>query len=396
MLQEDPERTHLPAETQRIAALYLATNQPVVQPAGRTAQSAQACVVALREGPAFQVVVALTLAESGENVIYAGPPVGQKEVQQAVEEALNFAESMGFILDASGWTNLDEAHRAELIERTPAFWPPAAVEEVPVPQERVAVEDPLQAVARLIAAFCFLLLVACSGMSAEQRAQAAEIHQQLGDNLLSQGDPQGAMKEYLQSVDNEETPEARLGLGVIYSWSLGRPEDGEREFKRALEMRPDYAEAMNNLGALYIQRGRYAEAIPPLQKAARDPLYKSRVLAQSNLGWAMYKAGQVDQGVGEIKGALAVAPKYCLGWRQLGTVYSEMGKLEDASMAYGRYAEECPDVGDAHLVYGKVLARQQKAKEARAEFERCAVPKQDRDKPVASECARFLKELGSP
>jgi hypothetical protein len=53
-------------------------------------------------------------------------------------------------------------------------------------------------------------------------------------------------------------------------------------------------------------------------------------------------------------------------------------------------------VGDAHLVYGKVLARQQKAKEARAEFERCAVPKQDRDKPVASECARFLKELGSP
>jgi hypothetical protein len=73
-----------------------------------------------------------------------------------------------------------------------------------------------------------------------------------------------------------------------------------------------------------------------------------------------------------------------------------MGKLEDASMAYGRYAEECPDVGDAHLVYGKVLARQQKAKEARAEFERCAVPKQDRDKPVASECARFLKELGSP
>jgi hypothetical protein len=65
-------------------------------------------------------------------------------------------------------------------------------------------------------------------------------------------------------------------------------------------------------------------------------------------------------------------------------------------MAYGRYAEECPDVGDAHLVYGKVLARQQKAKEARAEFERCAVPKQDRDKPVASECARFLKELGSP
>lgn len=393
-LLEDPEWTHLPADPQRIAALYLATNQPVVQPAGRTAQSAQAAVVAIREGPVFYVVVALTLAESGENVIYAGPPVGPKEVQQAVEEALNFAESMGFILDASGWTNLDEAHRAELLERTPAFWPPAAVEEAP--QERAPVEDPLQAVARLIAAFCVLLLVSCSGMSAEQRAQAAEIHQQLGDNLLSQGDPQGAMKEYLKSVEFDETPEAHLGLGVINAWSLGRPEEGEKEFKRALEMRPDYAEAMNNLGALYIQRGRFNEAIAPLEKAAKDPLYKSRVLAQSNLGWALYKAGQTDQGIGEIKGALAVAPKYCLGWRQLGTIYSEQGKIEDASKAYGQYAESCPDVGDAHLMFGKVLARQQKAKEARAEFERCAVPKQERDKLVASECARFLKELGSP
>ena len=396
MLQEDPQRTHLPAQPSLIAALYLATNQPVVQPAGRTAQSAQAAVVALREAGAFQVVVALTLSESGENVIYAGPPVSQRDVQQAVEEALNFAESMGFILDASGWTNLDEVHRAELLERTPAFWPPAAVEEVAQPQERPAIDDPLQAVARLFAAFCALLLVSCSGMSAAQRAQAAEIHQQLGDNLLSQGDPQGAMKEYLQSVDYDETPEAHLGLGVIYAWSLGRPDDGEKEFKRALEMRPDYAEAMNNLGALYIQRGRFGEAIPPLEKAANDPLYKSRVLAQSNLGWALYRSGQVDKGIGEIKGALAVAPKYCLGWRQLGTIYSDEGKIDDASKAFGRYAEECPDVGDAHLLFGKALARQQKAKEARLEFERCAVPKQDRDKPVASECARFLKDLGTP
>jgi len=394
MLLEDPEWTHLPAEPQRIAALYLATNQPVVQPAGRTAQSAQAAVVAIREGQVFYVVVALTLAESGENVIYAGPPVNQKDVPQAVEEALNFAESMGFILDASGWTNLDEAHRAELLERTPAFWPPAAVEEVPL--ERAPLEDPLQAVARLIAVFCVLLMVSCSGMSAEQRAQAAEIHQQLGDNLLSQGDPQGAMKEYLKSVEFDETPEAHLGLGVINAWSLGRSDEGEKEFKRALEMRPDYAEAMNNLGALYIQRGRFREAIAPLEKAAKDPLYKSRVLAQSNLGWALYKSGQTEQGISEIKGALAVAPKYCLGWRQLGTIYSEQGKIEGASTAYSRYAEACPDVGDAHLLFGKMLARQQKAKEARAEFEQCAVAKQERDKPVASECARFLKELGSP
>jgi Tfp pilus assembly protein PilF len=339
-------------------------------------------------------VVALTLGESGENVIYAGGPVQQVDVQQSVEEALTFAESMGFILDGTGWANLDDAHKAELIERVPAFWQPADVEEMP--QERPKAADPMEAVARLFAAFCVLLMASCSGLSAEQRAQGAEIHQQLGDNLLYQGDAQGAIKEYLASLEFEETPEAHNGLGLIYWYSLGRTEDGAKSFKRALQMRPDYSEAMTNLGALYIARSQFTDAIPLLDKAARDPLYKTRTVAQANLGWALYKSGQAEKGVGEIRSALAVAPKYCLGWRQLGTIYSEQGKLDEASKAFGRYAEECPDVGDAHLVFGKILVRQQRAKEARAEFERCAIPKQERDKPIASECARFLKELGAP
>jgi type IV pilus assembly protein PilF len=393
MLEEDPDRTHLPADPERIVALYEGTNQPLVQPAGRAAQPAQAAVVALRTGVLFDVVVALTLTGTGENIIYAGPPVQRNALQQALEDALNFAESMGFILDQSGFTRLGAVHRVELLSRLPAFSPPAqraqGASETPA-------HTPLQAVARLFAAFCALLVVSCSGMSAEQRAAAAEIHQQLGDNLIHQGDAQGALKEYLSSLDYDETPEAHLGLGVIYAWSLGRTQDGEKEFKRALEMRPDYSEALTNLGALYIQRGRFQDALEPLDKAAHDPLYKGRVLAQSDLGWALYKSGQLERGVAEIRGALAVAPKYCLGWRQLGTIYSDQGKVDEAGKAFSRYAQECPDVADAHLLLGKALVRQQKAKQARAEFELCAVAKQERDQPVAAECARFLRELGTP
>jgi type IV pilus assembly protein PilF len=394
MLQEDPLRTHVPAEPARIAALYASTNQPLVQPAGRAAQAASAAVVALQDGALYDVLVALTLSESGENVVYRAPPVQEKELAQAIDEALNFAESMGFILDASGWSTLDETHKGELVERIPAFRPAEA--RVAQPVERQKAADPVAAVARLFAAFCALLMFSCGGMSAEQRTQAAEIHQQLGDNLLRDGDAQQAMKEYLQSVDFEETPEARNGLGLIYAWSLGRPQDGEKEFRRALEMRPDFSEAMTNLGALYIAKGRFADAIPLLDKAARDALYRSRVLAQSDLGWALYKTGQADKGISEIRGALQVAPKYCLGWRQLGTIFSEQGRLEDAKDAFSRYAAECPDVPDAHLQAGKVLARLSKAPEARAEFERCAVVKDDKDKPVAAECAKFLKDLGTP
>jgi Tfp pilus assembly protein PilF len=395
MLQEDPRRKHLPDDPARIAALYEATNQPVVQPTGRSAQAARGAVVALAHDALYEAVVAITLTDTGENVIYTGPMVQQRDLDTALQGALDFAESMGFILDASGWTNLDEERRLELIDRIPAFRPPASRKARGI-AVRPKATDSLAAVARLLAAFCALLMVSCGGLSAEQRVKAAEVHQELGDNLLRQGDSRQALKEYLDSLGYEELPEAHMGAGIIYAWSLGRPDDGEREFKKALEIRPDYSEALTNLGALYISRGRYKEAVPPLEKAARDPLYKGRVLAQSNLGWALYKSGSTERGLSEIKGALAVAPKFCLGWRQLGTIYSEQGRVDDAAAAFGKYADACPDTFDAHLEFGKALARQSKAAAARAEFERCAVAKEDKDQAVASECARFLREMGTP
>jgi regulator of sirC expression with transglutaminase-like and TPR domain len=100
--------------------------------------------------------------------------------------------------------------------------------------------------------------------------------------------------------------------------------------------------------------------------------------------------------VAQIKAALTVAPKYCLGWRQLGTIYSETNKLEQASHAFAQYVDACPDVPDAHLQSGKVLARLSRAQDARAEFERCATVKDEKDRPVAQECSRFLREMGSP
>ena len=130
-----------------------------------------------------------------------------------------------------------------------------------------------------------------------------------------------------------------------------------------------------------------------LDKAARDPLYKTRTVAQANLGWALYKSGQPEKGIGEIRGALAVAPKYCLGWRQLGTIYSERNELASAVDAFGKYAASCPDAADAHLQYAKTLVRHGRAKDARDEFERCTKTTDAREDKLRAECDRLLKEL---
>ena len=186
-LTEDPERTHVEASRDSIVAIYESTNQPLVQIPGRSAQAASAAVIAVRLRRGFEVVVVLTHVEAQENVVYVpGELVPDDQLRQAVDEALNFAESMGFILDSTGWSKLDAGQKEAMILRMNAFQPPHA-RKLDLPVARPKPPDTLSAVARLFAAFALLLglgAAACSGMTAEQRARSAEIHYDLGTNLL--------------------------------------------------------------------------------------------------------------------------------------------------------------------------------------------------------------------
>src|SRR5438270_617723 len=157
MFNEDPARTHVSAGRDMIVALYESTNQPLVQVPGKSAQAAQAAIVASRLGRGFEIVIALTFLESGDNVLYTPQQfVDDAGLPEKIEEALNFAESMGFILDSAGWAALDGERRDELRVRLPAFRAPTqqrAVSKPAAPRE----QDSLAAVARLFAAFAMLL-----------------------------------------------------------------------------------------------------------------------------------------------------------------------------------------------------------------------------------------------
>lgn len=397
----DPTRLYLDVPPERIISLYESNNQPQVAAAGKSAQPAHATIMAAQDDEGFcEVVVALHLVGQNENVIFAGPRIAAQSVPEAVEEAVVFAESMGFMLDDLSWPRLDLAARAAVLERSPAFQPPKAAQQAASP-ERVKPKDNLSAVARLFAAFALLLAASAAGcatgMSAEQRARSAEIHYELGTNYLNNGDSQAAMREYLAAVqENPELPQPHNALGLVYGFSLARPAEAEEEFRTAINLDPDYSDALNNFGAFYLLRGRYAEAIPLFEKALKNPVYAARTIAESNLGWALYKNGQPDKGIARLKGALIVAPKYCKGWKQLGTIYRERNQLDEAADAFGKYSAACPEVADAHLESGRVLVRLSRADDAKAEFEKCSKGSADKEPTVVAECSRLLKEMAAP
>ena len=63
---------------------------------------------------------------------------------------------------------------------------------------------------------------------------------------------------------------------MVY-FSLGRLDAAEDLFRRALILKPDYPDALNNLGTIFHNRGAFADSIPFYKKAlALRPDYPTR------------------------------------------------------------------------------------------------------------------------
>jgi len=83
-------------------------------------------------------------------------------------------------------------------------------------------------------------------------------------------------------------------MGLIYEWKRDVPQ-AEKTFKRALELDPDYAPTMANLGALYGLNGRLQDAGDILSRAvAKDP---DNVESWVNLGAAQGRMGRSSQAI---------------------------------------------------------------------------------------------------
>jgi len=93
----------------------------------------------------------------------------------------------------------------------------------------------------------------------------------LATSLEQSGDDEGALAAYRELAAREpRAAEGHLGLGVLLVKRGGADADeGLKELARAIEINPDLYEARVALGRALVARGRAAEAIEHLQRAAR-------------------------------------------------------------------------------------------------------------------------------
>jgi tetratricopeptide (TPR) repeat protein len=113
--------------------------------------------------------------------------------------------------------------------------------------------------------------------------------------------------------------------------------------------RPNNAEARIGLGVELLERGRYGEAESQLRIALTLPGRagsgaKPAAGAHMYLGSALCAQRKLDEGIAELKEALALNPKLSEAHGLLAEAYVSEGRFGDAAAAFDRAVSELPDL----------------------------------------------------
>ncbi len=111
-----------------------------------------------------------------------------------------------------------------------------------------------------------------------------------------------------------------------------RPDAAIAEFKEALKINPEFAEAYNNMGLALFNQSRFDEAIEGFKNALRiEPDFP---LAHANLGLVLLNKELVDEAIGELTTAVSLNSEIAEAYYNLGIAYNKKGLVNETIEAY--------------------------------------------------------------
>jgi TolB-like protein/DNA-binding winged helix-turn-helix (wHTH) protein len=160
---------------------------------------------------------------------------------------------------------------------------------------------------------------------------------------------------------------AALGMEELYSdWDL--PSAG-RDLQRALELKPNFAEALRNRSWYLRLCGRPREGLTEMKRAEElEPLV---ALFPADLAWQYFEEGQLDAAMAAARRSIELNPKFSEGLAVAGWVLTAQGKFDEALAEHLKAASADPawkwPLGRTYALMGrkdyarKIAAEMQKA-----------------------------------
>ncbi len=157
---------------------------------------------------------------------------------------------------------------------------------------------------------------------------------------------------------DDELAEAHTALGTVkyfYDWDW---EGAEREFRRAIEINPSYADAHQMYSFYLSAMGRFDEALAEMRRAQElEPLSLVKI---AGIGEILYFQHQSDQAIEQYQKALEMDPNSGFAHWAIGNAYLNKGMYNEAIAAYqkaiplsGDSPDEPASLGYAYALSGR-------------------------------------------
>lgn len=135
---------------------------------------------------------------------------------------------------------------------------------------------------------------------------------------------------------------------------IGLDEESATEYRKLLDVAPDHASGLTNLGALLLRLNRPAEAEPILRRASM--LNETPTRAAYNLGVCLLQLDRHADAIPVFQAAVAKDPAHAAASYNLGIAYLRSKQDKDAASAFAIACKLEPDQPEYHFNHGLALA----------------------------------------
>jgi type IV pilus assembly protein PilF len=217
-------------------------------------------------------------------------------------------------------------------------------------------------------------------------AENADAYNMLGIVALRQGHDYMAQLETASCLKGKDADSVRGEAQAKFKEAI-------KNLRKAVELRPEFPEAWNNLSVAEFQLQSWDAAIEAAQNALKDAAYGTPEMARANLGWAYYQKKEIQSAWKELHEAVSRAPGFCVARYRLAKVYVDRGEADQAADALAPViadVKRCP-IQEAQLLGGLLNERKRELASARELFQRCIdmAPRSC----IADECRRYAQMI---
>ena len=196
-----------------------------------------------------------------------------------------------------------------------------------------------------------------------------------GNRYYNSGEYENAIFRYEKAINlKPDYAEAYYNRGVTYG-KLGESEKAIADYSKAIELKPDLVEAYNNRGVTYRKLGESEKALADYNKAIE--LKPDDAGAYNNRGVTYGKLGESEKAIADYSKAIELKPDLVEAYNNRGVAYDDLGESKKAIADYSKVIELKPDDADAYYNRGVAYASIGESEKAIADYSKVVKLKPD-------------------